>query len=210
MMICVYFGIPQRPIVDARPSWRGFAYFSLGLSVVYGALDQGERLYWLNSGVIVAMLAAGIFLLGAALVRRIFQPNPTLNLSFLNTRNIIILALSVFAFKFVHLSTIVLVPGYLGNVQHYRPLATGQALAWLAVPMFAVVWLVAVIIIYTNSRLILTFGLTIVAVVCWICARVDASWAGNSFATLELFLAAGFSGSNIWSVCTIEFAWSAP
>ena len=68
------------------------------------------------------MLAGGIFLLVAALVRRVLQPNPTLNLSFLNSRNIIILALSIFAFKFVHLATIVLVPGFLGNVQQYRPL----------------------------------------------------------------------------------------
>ncbi len=114
----------------------------------------------MNSGVIVAMFAAGIFLLGAALVRRIVQPNPTLNLSFLNRRNTIILALSIFVFKFVHLATIVLVPGFLGNIQQYRPLETGQALAWVAVPMFAVVWLVAVMVIYTNSRLTLTLGLT--------------------------------------------------
>src|SRR5208283_3472508 len=104
------------PPADPRPSWRGFAYFSLGISLVYGALDQGERLDWLNSGVIVAMLAAGTFLLVAALVRRILQPNPTLDLSFLNTRNIIVLALSVFAFRFVHLATIILVPGFLANV----------------------------------------------------------------------------------------------
>src|SRR5260370_39434071 len=78
MIICVYFGIPQRPIVGPRPSWRGFAYFSAGLSLVYGALDQGERLYWLNSGVIVAMLAGAVFLLLAAFVRRVLQPNPTL------------------------------------------------------------------------------------------------------------------------------------
>jgi DHA2 family multidrug resistance protein len=59
-------------------------------------MDQGERLDWLNSGVIVAMLTAGVFLLGAALVRRIFHPNPTLSLSFLNSRNIILLGLSIF------------------------------------------------------------------------------------------------------------------
>src|SRR5271169_4915980 len=50
MMLCVHFGIPRRPVVDPRPSWRGFTYFSLGLALLYGALDQGERLYWLNSG----------------------------------------------------------------------------------------------------------------------------------------------------------------
>src|SRR5581483_10762223 len=98
----------------------------------------------------------------------------------LNKRNIIILALSIFVFKFTHLATIVLVPGFLGNIHGYRPLQTGHALAWVAVPMFAVVWLVAVLIIYTHSRLILAVGLTTAAVVCWVCAHVDSSWAGNS------------------------------
>jgi MFS transporter, DHA2 family, multidrug resistance protein len=203
MMICVYFGIPRRPPDDTRPSWRGFVYFSLGLSLLYGALDQGERLDWLNSSVIVAMVAAGIFLVASALVRRILHPNPTLSLSFLNHRNIIVLGLSIFVFKFVHLSTIVLVPGFLANIQRYRALQTGEALAWVAVPMFAVVWLVAWMVIYTNSRLILTLGLTIVAVGCWICARLDTSWAGNSFEIIELFLAAGFACTYIGLVSSI-------
>ncbi len=188
---------------DTRPSWRGFAYFSLGLSLLYGAMDQGERLDWLNSGVIVAMLTAGIFLLVAALVRRIYHPNPTLSLSFLNSRNIILLGLSIFAFKFVHLATIILVPGFLGNIQQYRALQTGQALAWVAVPMFAVVWLVAWLVIYTNSRLILAFGLTIVAVGCWSLAHLDTSWAGNSFRIVELFLSAGFACTYIGLVSSI-------
>src|ERR1700751_3813277 len=44
MMVCVYFGIPRRPRADLAPSWSGFAYFSLGLALLYGASDQGERL----------------------------------------------------------------------------------------------------------------------------------------------------------------------
>jgi len=203
MMICVYFGIAQRPLAPLRPSWRGFAYFSFGLALIYGALDQGERLDWLNSGVIVAMFAAGVFLLGAALVRRIVQPNPTLNLSFLNRRNTIIFAFSIFVFKFTHLATIVLIPGFLGNIQQYRPLETGQALAWVAVPMFVVVWLVAVLIVYTNSRLILTVGLTVAAVGCWICAHLDTSWAGTSFETVELLLATAFAATYVGLVGNI-------
>src|SRR5215469_763047 len=204
MMLCVYFGIPrQRLPVGPRPNWRGFAYFSLGLSLLYAALDQGERLDWLNSGVIVALFAAGIFLLAAALVRRIVDPNPTLKLSFLNRRNIIILALSIFAFRFVHLATIVLVPGFLNNIQGYRPTEVGQALAWVAVPMFAVVWLVAVLVIHANSRLILTFGLTVVAVACWIYSHLDSSWAGSSFRIVELALSAGLACTYIGLVSSI-------
>jgi MFS transporter, DHA2 family, multidrug resistance protein len=203
MMLCIYFGIPPRPAAGLRPSWRGFAYFSVGISLVYGALDQGERLYWLNSGVIVAMFIAGAFLLGAALVRRILLPNPTVNLAFLNRRNIIILALSIFMFKFVHLATVVLVPGFLGTIPQYRPLETGHALAWVALPMFAVVWLVAAVVIHTNSRLTLALGLTIVAICCWICAHVDTSWAGNSFEAVELVLACGFACSYVGLVSSI-------
>src|SRR4051794_31353042 len=163
MMICIYFGIPRQGVpAEPKPSWRGFIYFSLGLALLYGALDQGERLDWLHSGVIVAMLAAGLFLVAAAWVRRMLQPNPILTLNFLKSRNIIILAGSIFVFRFVHLAAIVLIPGFLGNIQHYRALETGRALAWVAVPQFVVVWLIAVIIIYTNSRLILAVGLTVV------------------------------------------------
>jgi DHA2 family multidrug resistance protein len=149
------------------------------------------------------MSAAGLFLVAVAGIRRMFQPNPTLNLSFLNTRNIIIIALSIFVFKFEHLATIVLVPGFLANIQQYRPVETGNALAWVAVPMFAVVWLVAFLIIYTNSRLILTVGLTIAAVTCWVCAHIDTSWSGNSFQIVELVLAVGFACTYVGLVSSI-------
>jgi DHA2 family multidrug resistance protein len=69
MMACIYFGIPRRTTVEPRPSWRGFTYFSFSLALLYGVLDQGQRLDWLNSGTIVGMLVAGLFLLGAAILR---------------------------------------------------------------------------------------------------------------------------------------------
>jgi DHA2 family multidrug resistance protein len=203
MMVCVYFGIPRQRPAGLRPNWRGFAYFSLGLSLLYAALDQGEHLDWLDSGVIVAMFAAGIFLLAAALIRRIMHPNPTLKLSFLNRRNIIILALSIFVFKFVHLATVVLVPGFLGNIQDYRSTEIGHALAWVALPMFAIVWLVAVMVIHTNSKLILTLGLAVVAVACWIYSHLDTSWAGSSFKIVELSLTAGLACTYIGLVSSI-------
>jgi len=204
MILCIYFGIPWRPPPPGpAPSWRGFAYFSASLALIYGALDQGERLDWLNSGVIVAMLSGGVFLLITTLFRRITQPNPILKLSFLNRRNTIILALSIFVFKFVHLAVLVLVPGFLGTIQQYRPLQTGQALAWVAVPMFAMVWLVAALTINTSSRLTLASGLTLVAVVSWICSRVDTAWAGNNFELLDLLLALGLAASYVGLVSGI-------
>jgi len=203
MMVCVHFGIPRRTDVEPRPSWHGFIYFSLSLALLYGALDQGQRLDWLNSSTIVGMLVAGLFLLGATILRRVVQPNPIVNLKFLITRNIIILATSIFVFKFMHLAAIVLVPGFLANIQHYRPLETGHTLAWVALPMFAMVWLVATIIIYMNSRLVLALGLAVGAICCLCWAHVDTSWSGNSFEIVELLLSLGLASAYIGLVGSI-------
>jgi MFS transporter, DHA2 family, multidrug resistance protein len=203
MTVCVYYGIPKVPLPAQRPSWRGFMYFSVGLSLIYGALDQGERLYWLHSGVIVGMLSAGTVLILGSLVRRLVQPLPVLDLKFLMTRNIIVIGLSIFVFKFAQLGTLVLVPSFLENIHNYRPLQIGDALAWVALPMFVTVWAIAIVVVFTNSRLVLALGLTLAAVVCWHYSHIDTSWAGNSFEFWELLLSVGFACSYVGLVSSL-------
>jgi DHA2 family multidrug resistance protein len=116
MMLCVYLAIPRQPGRQGpKPaiSWRGFLYGSLGLSLIYGVLDQGERLDWLGSGVIVGLLVTGAFLLGVAVVRRWLSPNPLVNPIFVVNRNTMILAACLFAFRFVMLAIAFLLPAVL-------------------------------------------------------------------------------------------------
>jgi MFS transporter, DHA2 family, multidrug resistance protein len=151
----------------------------------------------------VGLTIAGLFLVFCAFIRRLAYANPFANLGFLKSRNIAILASSIFVFRFVMLTPVVLIPAFLGNIQRYRALQTGHALAWVAAPQFLIVWLIAVVVVYTNSRLILGVGLTIVAVSCWVCARVDPSWAGTSFEHTELALAIGLGCAYIGMVGSI-------
>lgn len=203
MTLCVYYGIPKVALPAQRPSWRGFMYFSVGLSLIYGALDQGERLYWLHSGIIVGMLSGGAVLILASLVRRLVQPLPVLDLKFLSTRNIIVIGLSIFVFKFAQLATLVLVPSFLENIHDYRPLQIGHLLAWVALPMFVTVWVIAIVVVFTNSRLVLALGLTLAAVVCWHYSHIDSSWAGNNFEIWELMLSVGFACSYVGLVSSL-------
>src|SRR5262245_608409 len=65
MALCLRFGIarappdPHRP----RPDIFGLVSSGLGLALIYAALDQGNRLDWLNSGLICGLLLAGALLL---------------------------------------------------------------------------------------------------------------------------------------------------
>jgi MFS transporter, DHA2 family, multidrug resistance protein len=189
-MFCVYFGIPAGGLPE-RPNWRGFFYTSGGLSLIYGALDQAQRLDWWRSGIFVGMLAGGLCLLIAALVRRYVHPNPLVNLRFLSARNVLIIGLGIFTIRFSLLGSLVVVPSFLGAIQQYRPLETGRALAWVAAPQFAVVWIAAVVCVFISPRIVMAAGFTTVAIGCWMAAHVDSVWAGGSFARAELVMAIG-------------------
>jgi DHA2 family multidrug resistance protein len=196
MLLCVHRAIPHPPPrTGPKPaiSWRGFLYASLGLSLIYGALDQGERLNWLESGVIVAMFVTGLFLIISAVVRRWLSPNPLVNLPYLSQRNTLILGASLFSFRFVLLAIALLVPAYLGAIQGYRPLETGRVMLWVLWPQLVVGTITAWLMRRTESRLILAVGFAIIAVACLMNTRLTSAWAGDNFWTSQLVIAVGLS-----------------
>jgi DHA2 family multidrug resistance protein len=198
MMVLVYFGIPWQPMPkpkegQPKPNWRGFLYASLGFSLLYIALDQGQRLYWMNSGVIVALTASGVFLLGASLVRHFVIPNPLINFKFLARRNTLFLSVVLFLFRFVMLATVVAIPSYLGSIQGYRPLQTGPVLLWVALPQCVLGLLAIHLLKYIDARLILTLGFALVATACLMNAQVSSVWSGQNFGPSQAVMAVGLA-----------------
>jgi DHA2 family multidrug resistance protein len=196
MMLCIRMGVPSHPPKKERPSllpWRGFLYMSLGLASIYAALEQGERLDWLGSGTVVALLAMGAFLLAAAVVHRWRSPNPFVNLGFLWKRNTLILGCGLFMLRFVLLAVLVLVPGYLAAVQGYRPLETGRVLVWLA-PVVLVFGMVAVgVMRHVDNRLVAALAFGTVAAGCLLDARLTSDWARPELFVPQVVLAIGLA-----------------
>lgn len=130
MIVMIYFAIPTQPFPKPQPghpapNWRGFLYASLGLSLIYIALDQGQRLDWFHSSLILGLAISGSFLICAATVRHFLLPNPLVNYRFLMRRNTLLLALVLISFRFVMLATVVTIPSFLGSVRGFRPLQEG-------------------------------------------------------------------------------------
>ena len=195
MMFCVYLAIPHPPKSPGpKPalSWRGFLYGSLGLSLIYGAMDQGERLDWLNSGVIVGLLLTAAFLLAVVIIRRWRSPNPMVNPIFLINRNTMILAASLFSFRFVVLSIALVLPGVLAVMQQYRPLQTGTVLLWLIAPLIIMGYVAARLMRRFDNRLVLATGFGILAAACLLNAQLTSAWAGDNFFVSQIVLGLGF------------------
>lgn len=198
MAILVTFGIPPQPIPkpkpgQPRPSWRGFLYSSLGFALLYLALDQGQRLDWFNSGLIVALTATGGFLLLCMLVRRIVSPNPFINLRFLGQWNVVLLGIVLVSFRFVMLAAVLVIPNFLSTVQGYKALQTGSTMLWIALPQIAFGFFAMWLLRRVDVRLILSIGFTVVGLTCVLCSKVSAVWYGGSFYLPLVAFAFGFA-----------------
>jgi MFS transporter, DHA2 family, multidrug resistance protein len=196
MMWLVHKGIPPAvpPATKGpRPSWVAFLYASLGLAFLYGALDQGERVDWLNSGTFVAMLSVAAFLLTVTVVRRLRMPNPLVDLPFLRQQNTLLMAGVLTIFRFVLLTTIILIPQYLGAIRGLRPEQIGATLLWVALPQLPLALLTALFLRRVDSRLPLAVGFFLVAIACLMNSRLSSSWGRNDFVAPQIVMAFGQS-----------------
>jgi len=196
MMLCIYLSIsnpPPRPGPKPSLSWRGFLYASLALSLIYGAFDQGERLNWLHSGVIVGLLVTAGFLLLVTVIRRWLSPNPMVNPIFLVNRNTAILCACLFSFRFVILAIALLLPAVLAVTQNYRPHETGRVLLWLILPLIVSGVIAARLMRRFDNRLVFASGFTVVAIACLINAQVTSAWSGGNFLVSQIVIAFGLA-----------------
>jgi DHA2 family multidrug resistance protein len=198
MFVLVKYGIQKQPLPQPKegqpkPSWRGFLYASLGFSFLYIALDQGQRLNWMESGLIVACVASGSLLLIATVVRRFTMPNPLVHLGFLRQWNIVLLGGVLVCFRFVMLAAVVVVPNYLGTVQSYRPDQTGATLLWVALPQFAFGLLAMALLQYVDARIIVALGFLVTGLACVLNSTVTSVWSGDNLILSQAILSFGFA-----------------
>ena len=198
MIALVHFGMPWQPLPKPQPghpspNWRGFLYASLGAALLYMALDQGQRLDWFHSPVIMGLIAAGSLLVLAAIARHFVLPNPLINFQFLMRRNTLLLALVLISFRFIMLATVVSIPSFLGSVRGFLPLQEAPVLAWVALPQFVLGIAAMGLMRRIDPRLILTTGFCLVGFACLLDARVTAVWAGPNFGMPQAVMAVGLA-----------------
>ena len=198
MIVLIHFGIPSQPIPKPQPghpapNWRGFLYASLGASLLYIALDQGQRLDWYHSSLILGLTASGVLLAFAALIRHFRLPNPLVHYQFLIRRNTLLLALVLVSFRFVMLATVVSIPSFLGSVRGFLPLQEAPVMIWVALPQFVLGVAAMALMRRIDPRLILTAGFVLVGVACLLDARIDSVWAGANFGIPQAVMAVGLA-----------------
>jgi len=206
MMACIYFGIPASPgpkRSSAAPSFAGFLYASAGLALLLGACEQGERLDWWRSGVFTALFVGGSFLLLCAIVRRLRNANPLVDMPYLRQWNTLLLGAELFWFRFCLVATIILIPQSLA-VHGFEPNEIGPAVVWSAVPLLLIAIVAALLLIARlDPRLLLASGFVCIAFACYWNAELTSAWSASNYYRTELLMGVGQSFAFIGLVSTI-------
>lgn len=196
MGLCVWVGMPRdtpirTPIKELDGS--GLVYAWLGLGALYIALDQGNRLDWLGSGLINGLLVMAVLAIGAFITRETTARRPALNLRLLGAPGLLVLFALLAGFRFVILSTAYVIPSYLQTLQNYRSLDIGAVLIWIAAPQIFLVLPLAMLIQRVDPRWTLIAGAALVAVACLMLSHLTGFWATGDFLPSQILQAVGQS-----------------
>ena len=183
MSLCLHRGIAVKPITTRPPNdVFGLLAGGLGLALIYAALDQGNRLDWLNSGLVWGLLSAGVLLLAGDLDPCGAHPSSA---SQSQSRLRRAAADSVLLIAFLRLtitSTAFLIPLYLGSVRGFRALETGDTLIWVAVPQLIFCPLAALMLRRSDARLVAAIGFIFISVACLMVAyNLTPLWGSYQF-----------------------------
>jgi MFS transporter, DHA2 family, multidrug resistance protein len=197
MMLLTAVAMPHRPVdrdLLRRTDWSGIVYAGIGFGLIYAGLDQGNRLDWLNSGVVTGLLLAGGMLVVAFIMHEARAEYPLIHLSVLARPNIVVAALLIMIYPgFGTTATSFVLPDYLTRVQGLRALQIGDALNWIALPQFVLVPLVALLLKRIDARVLLVFGFSMIAIGSWVDTGLTHDWVGGDFMVSQLIEAVGLA-----------------
>jgi len=194
LMLCVYCGIPRESIKHeerGHGDYWGMAFVGLGFSLIYAALDQGNRLDWLSSGLVIGLLLSGFTLLFAFIAHGYRNPWVFIHISFLWRRNILGLVVLLVIGRLLVLSSNFIVPQFLTQVAGFRPQQVGETLLWVAIPQVIIGPLVGLCLRRIDARIMLMAGMCLVLVACLMASRLTSIWSESDFIPSMLVQALG-------------------
>jgi DHA2 family multidrug resistance protein len=195
MGLMVYLGTPHEEVnreVVTDADWGGMLLLGTGVSMIYAGLDQGNRLDWIESGTVAALLIGGVVLCAAFVVNEFVVRRPWAHVNVLFSRNIGLALLAILLYALTSLSNSSLVPNFLAVVGQLRPEQTGVLLVlYGALPMFVLVPVSVFLLRHFDPRFLLAIGLSAFAAANLLGTQLTHEWAREDFIVISLLLSIG-------------------
>ncbi|MGH6707882.1 MAG: MFS transporter, partial [Bradyrhizobium sp.] len=195
MGLMVYLGTPAEPVnrnLLKNADWGGMLLLGTAVSMIYAGLDQGNRLDWLGSGTVMALLLGGGALFVLFLINETLVPQPWAHVNVLFSRNVGLSLVVILLYTLTSLSNSSLVPNFLSVVGGLRPEQTGVLLlTYGALPMFVLVPISILLLRHFDPRTVLVVGLSAFAAANLLGTQLSHFWARGDFVTIVMLQSVG-------------------
>jgi DHA2 family multidrug resistance protein len=195
MGLMVYLGTPREPVnrdLLRNADWGGMLLLGASLSMVYAGLDQGNRLDWLGSGTVMALLLSGAVLFVGFLINETMARQPWAHVNVLFSRNVGLSLAVILLYTLTSLSNSSLVPNFLGTVALLRPEQSGVLLLTCgALPMFVLVPLSILLLRHFDARMVLVVGLSAFAAANLWGTQLSHVWSLSDFKGIVMLQSVG-------------------
>ncbi|WP_338694105.1 MFS transporter [Bradyrhizobium sp. 26S5] len=195
MGLMVYLGTPNEPVnrdLLRNADWGGMLLLGAGVSMVYAGLDQGNRLDWLSSGTVMALLIGGGLLIIGFMINETLVRQPWAHFNVLFSRNIGLSLIVILLYTLTSLSNSSLVPNFLSAVSALRPEQSGVLLfTYGALPMFVLVPVSILLLRHLDPRVVVVLGFSAFAAANLWGTQLSHVWAREDFVGIVLLLSVG-------------------
>ena len=119
MGLMVYLGTPREPVnrdLLRDADWGGMLLLGASVSMIYAGPDQGNRLDWLGSGTVMALLVSGGVLFIGFLINEFLVRQPWAHVNVLFSRNVGLSLVVILLYTLTSLSNSSLVPNFLATI----------------------------------------------------------------------------------------------
>jgi MFS transporter, DHA2 family, multidrug resistance protein len=213
MGLMVYLGTPSEPVnreLLRTADWGGMLLLGMSVSMVYAGLDQGNRLDWLGSGTVMALLVGGGLLFPIFVINEFWVQQPWAHVTVLFNRNIGLALCVIVLYTLTSLSNSTLVPNFLGTITELRPEQSG-VLLWTygALPMFLLVPLSIFLLRHFDTRTVTIVGLSAFAAANLWGTQLTHDWARGDFIGIVMLQSVG-QAFTLFPIIVIALANSDP
>lgn len=182
----VAWGIPKMPPALPRlkqANWFGMALGAPGLMLLVVGVDQGVRLDWLNSSLIVAALGTGAVLTALYLLSETQHPAPFVRIDLLKRRNLWIGFICLVALMMIMATAVGVPANLLGHLHGFRMEQSASLGLALGLPQLVLGPCVALLLYrrWIDARHVFAAGLSCLAAASWLTSGLTDEWMVREF-----------------------------
>jgi DHA2 family multidrug resistance protein len=171
--------------------WLGIIGLALGLGALTVVLEEGERVQWFSSSLIIWLTAVSLVGFGLLAAGQVFARKPVIRLALLLDRQFGAVVAMVTVIGMVIYGTSYVIPQFLSGIAGYNSLQSGQVVLLSGVPMILMMPFTPLMVRKLDIRLAVGFGLTLLAISAYMETDLTALSTGSSFTDSQLLRGVG-------------------